>query len=421
MKRYFSLNARMDEATLRGLLDSLINSEIRGVLSSVPLHAVLTEQRASLMDDITRRVNGKTKDLGVEVVDVRIKRVDLPESVSENVFRRMEAEQFRDAVAQVVGVWYDKADFPIATNHIRAALVAADPLTTALGRPNREQVVTVRSTAATTLQGLELTNGETLAHILERGAKPLLALEPVLVNDERLHDYWKVPEQGFAACVCVPLISQSMPLGTLWAFSNQWREFSDELMYMSGPPLHVLTLNLVKRFREQMGGIVALSFFAGVTAQNFANTAAIYFVPVTTCTDLLKPGGYGRLHKYLDNLGGKMRAVGATTISEFVVRHAGRGSGAIERVAQKLEAALGEPAPGTEGFFQRAARTWVREGFVPALQKWLAAPRKPLRPTCEELTRKIREHGQIIPDSLVGRFALQLAAIVEGVLRGPLR
>lgn len=50
----------------------------------------------------------------------------------------------------------------------------------------------------------------------------------VIVNDERLHNYWKVPEQGFAACVCVPLISQSMPLGTLWAYSNQWREFSDE-------------------------------------------------------------------------------------------------------------------------------------------------------------------------------------------------
>ena len=41
------------EPALRGLLDSLINSEIRGVLSSVPLHAVLTDQRADLMDDIT--------------------------------------------------------------------------------------------------------------------------------------------------------------------------------------------------------------------------------------------------------------------------------------------------------------------------------------------------------------------------------
>ena len=41
------------EPALRGLLDSLINSEIRGVLSSVPLHAVLTDQRENLMDEIT--------------------------------------------------------------------------------------------------------------------------------------------------------------------------------------------------------------------------------------------------------------------------------------------------------------------------------------------------------------------------------
>jgi hypothetical protein len=57
----------------------------------------------------------------------------------------------------------------------RAALVAADPLTTALGRPNREQVVTTRPPEATTLQALEMTNGETLADILKRGANNLLA------------------------------------------------------------------------------------------------------------------------------------------------------------------------------------------------------------------------------------------------------
>jgi mono/diheme cytochrome c family protein len=56
----------------------------------------------------------------------------------------------------------------------RASLVAADPLMTALGRPNREQVVTVRSSVATTLQALEMTNGETLADILKRGADNLL-------------------------------------------------------------------------------------------------------------------------------------------------------------------------------------------------------------------------------------------------------
>jgi membrane protease subunit HflC len=85
------------EPALRGLLDSLINSEIRGVLSSVPLHAVLTDQRANLMDEITRRVNAKTKELGVETVDVRIKRADLPQANSQSVFNRMKTDREREA------------------------------------------------------------------------------------------------------------------------------------------------------------------------------------------------------------------------------------------------------------------------------------------------------------------------------------
>src|SRR5205823_11742018 len=52
----------------------------------------------------------------------------------------------------------------------RAALALADPLTRALGRPNREQVVTERSSVATTLQAVELTNGRTLAAMLAEGA-----------------------------------------------------------------------------------------------------------------------------------------------------------------------------------------------------------------------------------------------------------
>ncbi|MCZ7636553.1 MAG: DUF1553 domain-containing protein [Verrucomicrobia bacterium] len=58
---------------------------------------------------------------------------------------------------------------------IRAVHVATDPLLTALGRPNREQVNTSRPTAATTLQALELTNGQTLARWLSRAAERLLA------------------------------------------------------------------------------------------------------------------------------------------------------------------------------------------------------------------------------------------------------
>jgi hypothetical protein len=89
--------------------------------------------------------------------------------------RRLSAEEFRDALSQVTGAWYQKPDFAVATNEVRASLVAADPLTTALGRPNREQVVTTRASAATTLQALELTNGETLTQVLRRGAERLAA------------------------------------------------------------------------------------------------------------------------------------------------------------------------------------------------------------------------------------------------------
>lgn len=95
--KLFAQTVPAGEPALRGLLDSLINSEIRGTLSSVPLHAVLTDQRANLMDEITRRVNGKTKELGVETIDVRLKRADLPQANSQSVFNRMKTDREREA------------------------------------------------------------------------------------------------------------------------------------------------------------------------------------------------------------------------------------------------------------------------------------------------------------------------------------
>ena len=110
--------------------------------------------------------------------------VDLGEAVSKDyVFRgpgvrRLSAEEFRDALGQLTGVWYNKAELAVATNTIRAALAPADPLALALGRPDREQVVTRRATAATTLQALELTHGQTLADLLRRGAERLAESSP---------------------------------------------------------------------------------------------------------------------------------------------------------------------------------------------------------------------------------------------------
>src|SRR5262249_31317690 len=49
----------------------------------------------------------------------------------------------------------------------------------------------------------------------------------VVLTDKALHAHWRVPEQAFAACVCVPVASANMPLGTLWLFAREPREFSD--------------------------------------------------------------------------------------------------------------------------------------------------------------------------------------------------
>jgi Protein of unknown function (DUF1549)/Protein of unknown function (DUF1553)/Planctomycete cytochrome C len=97
--------------------------------------------------------------------------------------KRMTAEQFLDAVWFVTGTAPKAADKSIqpiceatAREHrfVRAALVKSDPLMRSLGRPNREQVVTTRSDVLTTLEALDLSNGEVFNQTLARGAAGLL-------------------------------------------------------------------------------------------------------------------------------------------------------------------------------------------------------------------------------------------------------
>ncbi|HEY7512437.1 MAG TPA: 4Fe-4S dicluster domain-containing protein, partial [Vicinamibacteria bacterium] len=116
---------------------------------------------------------------------------------------------------------------------------------------------------------------------------------------------------------------------------------SEAVMYLSGEPLHVLTLNLAERFRRARPE-VPISFSAGVDARNFADCAALGFTPITTCTDLLRPGGYGRLPAYLDRLEERMRGLGVARLGDYVVKSCGQGEAAIREVVEPppLRAAL---------------------------------------------------------------------------------
>lgn len=78
-------------------LAAILNSSLRSVLAGQPFQAVLSGQRANLMVRIRDIVNTEGKALGIEVVDVRIRRADLPEANSQAIFGRMRTERQREA------------------------------------------------------------------------------------------------------------------------------------------------------------------------------------------------------------------------------------------------------------------------------------------------------------------------------------
>lgn len=99
--------------------------------------------------------------------------------------------------------------------------------------------------------------------------------------------------------------------------------------YLSGPPLHVLAMHLVKRFRDALGMELPLSFSAGIDAQNAADAIALDLVPVTVCTDWLKTGGYGRGVRLHEALVARARAASATTREGFILRAFGHEAAAL--------------------------------------------------------------------------------------------
>ncbi|MFO8034832.1 MAG: putative selenate reductase subunit YgfK, partial [Candidatus Bipolaricaulota bacterium] len=109
----------------------------------------------------------------------------------------------------------------------------------------------------------------------------------------------------------------------------------DEL-FMSGRALYPITLNLYHRLVEAFDGELEVSYAAGADAHNAATVLASGARTVTAASDLLKPGGYGRLHQWLDELSQQMRQQGAGSLEEFA--HHGR-----ERLAKAASESRQDP------------------------------------------------------------------------------
>jgi putative selenate reductase len=118
-------------------------------------------------------------------------------------------------------------------------------------------------------------------------------------------------------------------------------------MYVSGPPLHVISMNLMQRFREDLGFEFPVSFSAGIDVKNFPGAVACGMVPVTTCTDLLRQGGFGRLPGYLRSLGREMEKCGVRTREAFVLAARGHGaSAAVEALASLQPSSVSDGPSG---------------------------------------------------------------------------
>ena len=94
LKFYISVG---NERVAQSRLSSIINAKIRGVLGKENLVNLISTERTKLMNKITKDVAEEAKDFGINVIDVRIRRADLPSANSEAIFKRMQTERTREA------------------------------------------------------------------------------------------------------------------------------------------------------------------------------------------------------------------------------------------------------------------------------------------------------------------------------------
>ena len=162
---------------------------------------------------------------------------------------------------------------------------------------------------------------------------------------------------------------------------------SEKQMYLSGPPLHVLAMLLVRRFRQLFGDRFPISFSGGIDAGNFADAVALGLKPVSVCSDLLQSGaysGYARGARYLVNLVKRMNAVGAAEIDQFVIKAYGHAQAALDGLALPAERAQACRAALAQGGDLRAAAEEAFAAWVSAacllntetyIERMLADPR----------------------------------------------
>jgi len=109
----------------------------------------------------------------------------------------------------------------------------------------------------------------------------------------------------------------AVKLSNTLAMANHRQVLPGDEMYMSGRALFPITVNLFHQLTEEFDGDLKVSFSAGADALNVSDLLAAGACPITTASDLLKPGGYAKFGQYLDAVALAMAEAGASDLDEF--------------------------------------------------------------------------------------------------------
>ena len=94
---------------------------------------------------------------------------------------------------------------------------------------------------------------------------------------------------------------------------------NEEMMYMSGRALHPISVGLAKKLQDEFEGKLDISFSGGVNYKNISDVATCGLCPATVCSDILKPGGYGLFHQYIEELRNSFKLVKAESMDDFIL------------------------------------------------------------------------------------------------------
>jgi len=229
----------------------------------------------------------------------------------------------------------------------------------------------------------------------DRGLHTSVKLNPTLLGPERLRPILNdrlgfndlvVPDRVFeedldyadALSLLQELSDTAMTRGLVFgvkltntlAVANHRRVFdaSEDTMYLSGRPLHALTVQLAHCLAEDVEHPLMMSFSGGADAHNVAALIRSGMKTITVCSDLLRPGGYLRFGQYLDELEGAMDALDAGSIEVFVRSGSANDDEPAEDVArgnlrEYADAVLSAPAYHKETFDRSHTKTSRRLGL----------------------------------------------------------